>query len=57
MYFCLEPPRSSPQQDMMGVTEQPSPQQREEPEPPDLVEYPQTSSTVSKLKFCFKFSK
>lgn len=47
-YFVLELPKSSPQQDIiMGVTEQPSPQQREEPEPPDLVEYPQTSSTVS----------
>ncbi|KAJ8920024.1 hypothetical protein NQ315_011674 [Exocentrus adspersus] len=50
VFRTLEPPRSSPQQDPMAAvvsTEVSTPKDKEaSPAPGDLVEYPQTSSTV-----------
>lgn len=45
VFRTLEPPRTSPQQDIMGVIATGVPSPPENPEPPDF-EYPQTSSTV-----------
>lgn len=44
-YFVSEQPRTAPQQDLLTVYDTDSPHTQEE-EPPDLLEYPQTSSTV-----------
>ncbi|XP_017779188.1 PREDICTED: fibronectin type III domain-containing protein 4 isoform X4 [Nicrophorus vespilloides] len=45
VFRTLEPPRTSPQQDVMGVSATSESPPREFSDPPD-VEYPQTSSTV-----------
>ncbi|KAB0794903.1 hypothetical protein PPYR_11742 [Photinus pyralis] len=45
VFRTLEPPRTSPQQDIMGVFATGVPSSPTNPEPPDF-EYPQTSSTV-----------
>lgn len=45
VFRTLEPPRTSPQQDIMGIFATGVPSSPTNPEPPDF-EYPQTSSTV-----------
>ncbi|GJQ71444.1 hypothetical protein Trydic_g11169 [Trypoxylus dichotomus] len=46
VFRTMEQPRTSPQQDLLTIYDTDSPNTQEEGEPPDLLEYPQSSSTV-----------